>query len=48
MDEYIEAMKRHGALRGNLLSVPFAEAFVQHRGHTYPQSDLLREILGKP
>ncbi|MEO2048353.1 MAG: PIG-L family deacetylase [Pirellulales bacterium] len=48
MDEYIEAMKRHSTMRGNLLNVPFAEAFVQHPGHAYPQSDLLRELLGKP
>lgn len=46
MDEYIEAMKRHGALRGAEHGVEFAEAFRQHRGHAYPQDDLLREILG--
>lgn len=46
MDEYIEAMRRHGALRGGDCGVPFAEAFVQHRGHSYPQTDLLHEIFG--
>jgi LmbE family N-acetylglucosaminyl deacetylase len=45
MDEYIEAMRRHGALRGQEIGVPFAEAFVQHRGHAYPQSDLISEIF---
>ena len=44
MDEYIEALKRHGALRGGPLGVAYAEAFTQHLGHAYPQSDLLREI----
>jgi LmbE family N-acetylglucosaminyl deacetylase len=45
MDEYIEAMKRHGAMRGSLLDVAYAEAFIQHPGHAYPQSDLLQETL---
>lgn len=46
MDEYIEAMKRHGAMRGQQLGTAYAEAFVQHRGHAYPQSNLLQELLG--
>ncbi len=41
MDEYIAAMQRHAAARGRLAGVPFAEAFVQHRGHSYPADDLL-------
>jgi LmbE family N-acetylglucosaminyl deacetylase len=44
MDEYIEAMKRIGAERGRQRRVAYAEAFVQHRGHPYPQSDLLAEL----
>jgi len=46
MDEYIEAMKRHGARRGGAAGVAAAEAFVQHRGHPYPQSDLIAELFG--
>jgi LmbE family N-acetylglucosaminyl deacetylase len=46
MDEYIEAMKRHGAMRGKQYGVAFAEAFVQHRGHAYPRTDLLAELFG--
>ncbi len=46
MDEYIDSMKRHGAMRGKEFGTPYAEAFVQHRGHPYPQSDLLEELLG--
>jgi len=46
MDEYIEAMKRHSAQRGRERGVAFAEAFDQHRGHPFPQNDVLREILG--
>jgi LmbE family N-acetylglucosaminyl deacetylase len=45
MDEYIEAMKRHSAQRGREAGIAYAEAFVQHRGHPFPQADLLAEIL---
>lgn len=45
MDEYIESMKRHGADRGKGIGVASAEAFVQHRGHPYPQDDLLRTLF---
>jgi LmbE family N-acetylglucosaminyl deacetylase len=41
MDEYLESVKRHDAMRGREIGRPFAEAFVQHRGHAYPQEDLL-------
>ena len=44
MDEYIEAMKRHSAQRGRERGVAVAEAFVQHRGHPFPQTDLLAEL----
>lgn len=47
MDEYIEAMKRHGAMRGGQIDAAYAEAFVQHRGHGYPRNDLLQELFGK-
>jgi LmbE family N-acetylglucosaminyl deacetylase len=46
MDEYIDAMKRHGVHRGQELGVQYAEAFIQHRGHAFPQSDILQELLG--
>jgi LmbE family N-acetylglucosaminyl deacetylase len=45
MDEYIEAMKRHSAQRGAEAGVRYAEAFVQHRGHPFPQADLLSTLL---
>ncbi len=48
MDEYLEAMKRHGVLRGRQAGVAFAEAFVQHRGHAYPKDDLLAEMFPLP
>tara|TARA_B100000683_G_C12353090_1_gene499811 strand:- start:41 stop:823 length:783 start_codon:yes stop_codon:yes gene_type:complete len=45
MDEYILAMQRHGAMRGESAGCAFAEAFVQHSGHAYPQDDLLSRLL---
>jgi LmbE family N-acetylglucosaminyl deacetylase len=47
MDEYIESMKRMAAARGKELGTSYAEGFVQHRGHPYPQDDLLSKLLGK-
>ena len=46
MDEYIESMKRGGAARGKEIGVTYAEGFVQHRGHPYPQDDLLASLSG--
>src|SRR5438874_8938633 len=46
MDEYIESMKRHGQMRGKSIGVAYAEGFVQHRGHPYPQDDLLASMFG--
>ncbi len=46
MDEYVDAMKRQCAFRGQQASVSYAEGFVQHLGHAYPQNDLLAELFG--
>jgi len=48
VDEYLDAMRRHAALRGRQSGVGAAEAFVQHRGHAYPKDDVLAEMLGDP
>jgi LmbE family N-acetylglucosaminyl deacetylase len=45
MDEYLEAMRRHAVARGRDAGVPYAEAFVQHRGHAFPHTDLLAQEL---
>jgi len=47
IDEYLESMRRHAAMRGRQLGVSAAEAFVQHRGHAYPRNDLLAEMFGR-
>lgn len=46
MDEYVNAMKRQSAARGEEIGTQYAEGFYQHRGHPYPQRDILSEILG--
>lgn len=45
MDEYLEAMKRHAEGRGQQCGATYAEAFVQHRGHSYSSNDLLGELF---
>jgi len=45
-DEYLDAMRRWVAARGELAGTAAAEAFVQHRGHAYPRDDLLAERFG--
>ncbi len=47
MDEYIDAMKRYCAERGQQIGAAYAEAFVQHRGHPFPTNDLLTEMFRK-
>jgi LmbE family N-acetylglucosaminyl deacetylase len=46
VDEYLDSMRRHGAMRGEQAGVAAAEAFVQHRGHAYPRDDLLAALFG--
>lgn len=47
MDEYILAMKRFSALRGAEKGVSYSEGFRQHKGHGFPQEDLLGEALNE-
>jgi LmbE family N-acetylglucosaminyl deacetylase len=47
IDEFILSMKRLGELRGKEVNTRFAEAFRQHLGHSFPQNNILKEILGK-
>jgi LmbE family N-acetylglucosaminyl deacetylase len=48
LDQYLQAMRDWGARRGRALGVAFAEGFRQHRGHSYPQDDLLGALLKAP
>ena len=45
MDQYLQAMRDWGALRGRPFGAAFAEGFRQHRGHSYPQENLLGQVL---
>lgn len=46
MDQYLQAMRDWSAQRGAEAGVAYAEAFRQHLGHAYPQTNLLAEVLG--
>ena len=46
MDQYLLAMRAWGSERGHSVGVPFAEGFRQHLGHSYPQDNLLGNLLG--
>ena len=45
VDEFVESMKSWGRVQGKPLSLAYAEGFRQHLGHSYPQSNLLHELL---
>lgn len=45
-DEYLEATKRHYAKRDQETGAIYTEAFVQHTGHPFPETDILQEQLG--
>lgn len=46
MDHYVQAMRDWSAQRGKEAGVSFAEGYRQHLGHSYPQDNLLGELLG--
>jgi LmbE family N-acetylglucosaminyl deacetylase len=41
IDEYLDSARRWSRERGALAGCAYAEGFRQHRGHAYPQDDLL-------
>jgi LmbE family N-acetylglucosaminyl deacetylase len=46
IDHYLDAQRDWAAKRGQASGVTYAEGFRQHRGHSYPQDNLLGQILG--
>ena len=44
--DYLEEMEHWTRERGQLVGVPYGEGFRTYRGHAYPQSGLLEELLG--
>jgi LmbE family N-acetylglucosaminyl deacetylase len=47
MDEYLESLTKWSTHRGSEIGVAHAEGFRQYRGHPYPQSNRLLELVGK-
>jgi len=45
-DDYLDQMERWTQERGRLAGLSHGEGFRQYRGHPYPQSPLLQELLG--
>ncbi len=45
VDEYLLQMERWTAERGALAGVAYGEGFKQYRGHAYPQSPALQQLL---
>ncbi len=46
LDNYIETMKAWTRENGRRAGVDYAEGFRQYKGHPYPESPLLEELLG--
>jgi LmbE family N-acetylglucosaminyl deacetylase len=46
MDHYLQALRDWSAARGRSCGVAHAEGFRQHLGHSYPQDNLLGQLLG--
>jgi len=46
MDQYVQSMRHWGERRGKEAGVAHAEGFRQHLGHSYPQDNLLGQVLG--
>jgi LmbE family N-acetylglucosaminyl deacetylase len=44
-DNYLDEMERWTRQRGELAGLEFGEGFRQYKGHAYPQSALLEELL---
>jgi LmbE family N-acetylglucosaminyl deacetylase len=46
MDNYLETMEQWTRARGRLAGCEFGEGFRLYKGHPYPQTPLLEELLG--
>lgn len=46
MDDYLRSMESWTRYRGHEAGMAFGEAFRQYRGHPYPKTPLLQELLG--
>lgn len=46
-DRYLDVMEQSAREEGKRAGFKLAEGFIQHRGGSYPEGDILREILGE-
>jgi LmbE family N-acetylglucosaminyl deacetylase len=46
IDQYLLAMEQWAEERGKPYGFAYGEGFVQHRGHAFPQDNLLKTLLG--
>ena len=46
MDQYVESMRSWAARCGQRIEAAFAEGFRQHLGHSYPQDDVMADLMG--
>jgi LmbE family N-acetylglucosaminyl deacetylase len=47
IDEYLEEMEKWTRARGRLGGVEYGEGFRQYKGHAYPQTPFLQELVGR-
>lgn len=47
VDELVDSMRDWAATQGKAAGVQYAEGFRQHLGHSYPQGNVVAELLGK-
>ena len=47
VDNLVDSMRGWAAAQGQAAGVAFAEGFRQHLGHSYPQNNVLAELLGR-
>lgn len=45
-NQYLASMRNFSAQRGKEINVAYAEGFRQHLGHSFPQDNILKEVLG--
>ncbi len=45
VDNFVDSMREWAAAQGKICGVNYAEGYRQHLGHSYPQSNLLGELL---
>ena len=46
MDDYLETMVKWSTARGTFFGLKMAEGFRRYKGHPFPQTPLLEELLG--